>query len=340
MYLMQVWDNVAVVPVVHIGLTALLVAYIFFFLFRQGVALLLLIPCYLLAVFSLPIGLYSIVLWKDIPFALLVTFWAFTLVRLRIKYCAGKLHLSLSSILALMLLYVSLGLFRYNGLVYLIIVPLALLSFKQSSVKKIVTVTVVCSFLMVSAVLIMQNVTKINGKGFFATSMHSYLLKFHVRSPRQEIIRMSKDYMKVFDMNKPWTKSDKLHYYLGDRYAYKFLKTAGWNDVYPFIQQQALLPRLRENVLMLYYKTYEKPWNYFVWNPVFMLLLVPICILLFRWLPCAAMYSAFLLIGALSLVVLQIFNWRYYYFYFFGLYFVLPMIFLDLSKRRSIQVPG
>ncbi|MBW2328505.1 MAG: hypothetical protein JRF04_02625, partial [Deltaproteobacteria bacterium] len=114
-YLMQIWNNVAVVPVVHIGLTALLVAYLFFFLFRQGVALFLLIPCYLLAVFSLPIGLYSIALWKDIPFALLVTFWAFTLVRLRIKSRTGKLHLSLSSILALMLLYVSLGMFRYNG---------------------------------------------------------------------------------------------------------------------------------------------------------------------------------------------------------------------------------
>jgi hypothetical protein len=193
---------------------------------------------------------------------------------------------------------------------------------------------------MVSAVLIVQNVTKINGIGFFATSMHSYLVKFYGSSPRLEIIRISKDYMRGFDMDKPWTKSDKLHYYLGDRYAYKFLKTAGWNDVYPFVQQQAPFPRLRENVLLLYHKTYEKPWNYFVWNPVFMLLLVPFCILLFRWLPSAALYSSFLLIGALSLVVLQIFNWRYYYFYFFGLYFVLPMISLDLHKWRSNKVSG
>ena len=82
-YLMQIWNDTAMVPITQILLLSLLVAYIFFFLFRQGVSLLLLTPCYLLVLCSVPVGLYTTVLWKDIPFALVLVFWAVTLVRLR-----------------------------------------------------------------------------------------------------------------------------------------------------------------------------------------------------------------------------------------------------------------
>ena len=40
------------------------------------------LPFYFLFITSIPIGLYTITLWKDIPFALLVVFWAFWFVKL------------------------------------------------------------------------------------------------------------------------------------------------------------------------------------------------------------------------------------------------------------------
>ena len=50
----------------------------------------IILPFYFLFITSIPIGLYTITLWKDIPFALLVVFWAFWFVKLVFEEERGR----------------------------------------------------------------------------------------------------------------------------------------------------------------------------------------------------------------------------------------------------------
>ncbi len=126
-FLQQFWDHYAVVGIAQVILTALLGAYIFYWLHRKGVALCVILPFYFLFIASIPIGVYSITLWKDIPFALLVVFWAFWFVRLADrKDGRGICGTPDSGLFALFLLLLALCFFRYNGIVYLVIIPVGL----------------------------------------------------------------------------------------------------------------------------------------------------------------------------------------------------------------------
>lgn len=334
-FLMQIWNNVAVIPVTQILLVSLLVAYVFFFLFRQGVSLLLLVPCYLFVLCSIPVGLYTIVLWKDIPFALVLVFWGITLVRLRVAHRTGTLKVSFSNAFALFLLYLASGLFRHNGIIYLAVVPVFIILLRLFNLKKVFVVTLACLLTVGSLFLILQNSKAMEGGKFFYFTARSYVKSFSKKSLSEEVVRTAKEYPEIFDMNKAGTKSDRWHYYLHDRSAYEFLRITGWNDFYPYVGKAPPFPELRRLALKLYNKSYEKPWLYVTWNPVYMLFVIPLCLCFFRWLPHAALYGGFLFIGAIALVFLQTFNWRYYYFYYLGLYFILPMIFLDLKIQRD-----
>ncbi len=92
----------------------------------------LLLPCLLLLLASVPIGLYNVTLWKDVPFALLVVFWGIVLVyfydRTRAGASGPRGGLNIGTAVLLLLSFTALLTIRYNGLVYLLIVPLLLRS--------------------------------------------------------------------------------------------------------------------------------------------------------------------------------------------------------------------
>ena len=129
-YLLHLWDNIAIVPLFHILLLSTLLSSIFFSLYRQKVTLIFLVPCYLCLVFSIPVGLYNIVLWKDIPFGILVIFWAFTLSDLYRKKIDGCFSISYEKMIVFFLLYLALGFIRHNGMLYLIVIPFYIRSFQ------------------------------------------------------------------------------------------------------------------------------------------------------------------------------------------------------------------
>ena len=89
-YLFQLWNNPVVVCIFHITMTSLLVAWIFFSIHKLGISIGVILPFFLFTVLSLPVGLYNIVLWKDIPFALLVVFWSFWSVQLFMAKQSGQ----------------------------------------------------------------------------------------------------------------------------------------------------------------------------------------------------------------------------------------------------------
>lgn len=81
-YLYQIWNNPVVVPVVQIILTALLISWVGFWLYRQGVYGVILISWFLFVLCSVPVAVYNLMLWKDVPFALLVVFGSCLLIKL------------------------------------------------------------------------------------------------------------------------------------------------------------------------------------------------------------------------------------------------------------------
>ncbi|MCX6355926.1 MAG: hypothetical protein NTZ78_13640 [Candidatus Aureabacteria bacterium] len=126
----QLWDSPAAVALVQIGMTAALGSYIFYFCISRGprwVAIVV-IPFFLACVFSIPVGIYTISIWKDIPFALLILFWAFFLFYSSIQKRAGHLlRYAPMSVVWLSLLLVLLCMVRHNGIINIVVIPFLLI---------------------------------------------------------------------------------------------------------------------------------------------------------------------------------------------------------------------
>ena len=87
--------------------------------------------------------------------------------------------------------------------------------------------------------------------------------------------------------------------------------------------------------MQLYWKTYEIPWVYLTWNPVYILVLLPLSVLFFKKVPFTAIFSAIILIQVLALVLINVFNWRYYYFVCVAGFFWGPVLLLDLKRKGN-----
>lgn len=331
MYLKQIWNNVAVVPVAHILLMSLLNASIFFWLYKRGIPFFLLLPFYILLVLSIPVGLYNLMLWKDIPFAILIVFWGFTMVRLYEMKKEGK-QLSLHRGLVLLLLLLALVLTRHNGIIYLAYIPFLALLIGLLPVQRIIVgaggiiVVVAVIFFLARSGGHLRDATYLVDQG------QKYVQQVIKNGVAHRIVKASGDYWGILNINQTASKWDLFHYYLHDRYAYRFLSRAGWNDVYPYLPGRPdATGSMRETAMDIYWASYKQPWIYFTWNPVYMLALFLFPIIFFFRLPRSAIYSSIFLVQVASLlIIVQVLNWRYYYFVLLGSYFLVPVIMLDL----------
>ncbi|NTW87909.1 MAG: hypothetical protein HGB26_02015 [Desulfobulbaceae bacterium] len=335
MYLRTIWNNPAVVPVVQIVATALLVAFAFNKMRRAGVASALLLPFYLLILFALPLHLYNIVLWKDIPYALMVTVWGFFFVFTYSRKDANRWRFSVRQWGGLLLAYLALCFFRHNGLVYLVVVPFFWLLLGPYAWRKGLGYFFFSLLVAAGLLWTMSHIRTFGGLSFLSTSLQQHTMFLQQTTLPREAMRVGSGFFQVFDMEKEKTVSDKWHYYLEDRYSWNYLQQTGLSDYYPYVDRKPYFPKLRQAILEVYRASYEKPWQYFLWNPFHMLIFVPFVLLGFRWFPSAAIFSGFLLCGVIPLLVINIFNWRYYYFFYFGLYFILPLMFFDIRRKRG-----
>jgi hypothetical protein len=331
-YLAHWWSNPAVVPLVQGIALSVLLAWFSLYL-RQ-----LQVPgpwilCWLLWVWtSVPLGLYTVVLWKDIPFALILILWACLLVKFWHEKQQGW---SVQGLLALLLLGLVPGLIRHNGLVYLIVLPSFFILLGLVPRKKVLLMLGFVGLLSALALLGLHSNRHQAGTAFLSQELHKYTAQLRSKDLVQESKRTMQDYMRVLNINQTQQKWDKFHYYTEDRYAWSFLRHSGWWDVYPYQKQDLAFPRLNHLAQQLYKSSYAEPWVYLWWNPVPLLLLVPIVTFLFVYFPNAAILGGMLLAGALPLIYLQIFNWRYYYFLYMGLLFLPAFLGLDLFSPRQ-----
>ncbi|MBW1697363.1 MAG: hypothetical protein JRK26_11255 [Deltaproteobacteria bacterium] len=341
-YLQHLWNHVAVVPVFHILTVSTLIAFVLFSFYRENMPLWAVAIVFVSMVFSIPIGLYNIVLWKDIPFAVLVAFWAYILSSMYRKRRQGEPFLSFQQKAVLILLYLGVGLVRHNGLLYLGLIPVFLVVLRIVPTKIAAVTLAAVLFFSASGLLIFRSRIPGSNIDFLLKKSAKYLKHPKGVSLGRELKRTFQEYWGILNINQTRSRWDLWHYYLGDREAYWFLLHSGWWDVYPYVSpNHKPFASLKRAGMKIYWKSYESPWVYLTWNPVYLLALFPLPLLLFRWLPGSAVYSAFILAQVLVLLgIIGVLNWRYYYFYYFGLFFMPLLILRDLKDLKAGRAVG
>ncbi|MGG1514057.1 hypothetical protein ABE504_01490 [Paenibacillus oryzisoli] len=161
--LTQFFDSPAVVSVFQIILLTSISSLAFFWFYEKGSKTITLI-CYILFITSVPVGLYSITMWKDIPFNIIMLFWGLFLFYLYIcKHYKNKVViLRFSYIFYLSLTIFLLCTIRHNGIIFIVIIPALLSFFKLMNRKNIVQL--VTSLILIFGVfyIITPSVTNTN----------------------------------------------------------------------------------------------------------------------------------------------------------------------------------
>jgi hypothetical protein len=254
------------------------------------------------------------------------------LVKLRQEKKQNRLRWTGQRICALLLAGFALGFVRHNGIVYLAALPALFLLLRLVPLQK----TLVGLTALIAAAGLVFAVLQQSGKtDFLRQEFAKYLKPFSAQDIAADAVRTAQDYLTVLNINQPYQKWDKFHYYFQDRQAWRFLHRSGWQDVYPYQKPDVHFPRLKKFALHIYEKSYQRPWVWLAWNPIWLLVALPISTLFFRWLPNTAVLGTVLLAGALPLIYLRIFNWRYYYFLYLGLLFLPAFFLLDCARRDS-----
>jgi len=337
-YLSYFWNNPAVVPLFQNVITSLLTAYIFFKLYRWGLPLFILIPGYLITIFSIPIGLYTAVMWKDIPFAVLVVYLGFRLADLSFqkRYC--NIGWSAQEWVVFVLLVLALPGLRHNGALYLVAVPVLLIFCGAIKIKKKLiyggVLTIFLSIMVFSTIKYFH----FSANTYFFDQTNHYLDKTWEKIAQYNIKSTVSDYLGVLNVNQKRMQWDHVHLTLYGRYNYDFLKKTGWSDVYPYIpfRRSSIQETTAYILKWIYDKSYQRPWVYLSWNPFYLLLFMPLTLILAYKLHMTSVFSLFVLLQVVVLVLLGIFNWRYYYFFYLSLFYLIPMIAADFTRKKMV----
>lgn len=159
--LMQFHDSFLPVAIFQILATSFLVSYIFYFAVKNGVKFYLVLPFFLALFLSIPVGLFNIIIWKDVPFSLLVLFFGFLLFYLGFKKKKGEpVNWSFLKIILLSFLFIIMVMLRHNGLLFLVVLPLCIFLAKLMS-KPVFLKFILCSavFLVIFKVVIPMLIT-------------------------------------------------------------------------------------------------------------------------------------------------------------------------------------
>ncbi len=336
-YLSGLWNNIAGVVIFHIVIVSGVLAVIFYRMVRHGLSLLVAVPFFALAVLSLPVGLYNVALWKDIPFAVLIVLWGWIVVEVYWRKSQPRKPLSLEVKFALLLLLFALAFTRHNGLIYLLIVPLALVCLRFSQYKEMIQRWIIPGSLLGAgcvgiALWFLQDL----GNYTITQAWHYISSKLHA-SPLDTLERMWQNYWGIFDVTQKQRGWDLWHYFLSDRSSYGFLQHVGWSDAFGYAQPGNVLPWLTSLAMWLYHKSYDLPWVYFTWNHLHALALYPLAIVFCLRLPATAIFSGFILVQVLTLLFIDVMNWRYYYFAYLGGFVLIPLIVLDCQRMRRVR---
>jgi hypothetical protein len=163
--LMQIYDSPASVAMIQILAVSLLSSYIFYFIIKNNGRIIFVLPFFILILFSIPIGLHNITLWKDVPFSLLTAFWAFYIFYLHFnKNNNIQMQFSYKKIILLSILFIYMVLIRKNGIIFLFVLPMILIFLKLIPIKKLVLFIATSSILYFSFNFFIPSVASVEQK--------------------------------------------------------------------------------------------------------------------------------------------------------------------------------
>ncbi len=125
--LTQLADSPAVVGTVQVLISATLGSSIFYYCLRRGVARPVVFLFWLLFTFSIPVGLYNVTHFKDVPFAQCTLLWAFILYRLWLHREDGRRWNPKSMTVVIMSILLMGFLTRHNGFLFVAAIPVVVL---------------------------------------------------------------------------------------------------------------------------------------------------------------------------------------------------------------------
>lgn len=341
--LQNIFDAPVATVFFQLVLFHLLCASFFYFLYKWGVKLYLLLPFYLLVPLSVPVNLLNITVWKDVPYSLAVLFWAFFLAYLACQrwYKQKTYSADLATTVLLSVLFLMLCSLRHNGLVYLPYVPFALLVICRVSVRWLVKFVLVSSVVMTVYYFVLppyvlykkpkangyakMEVTKHMGQmGAVAKGENKYFLEHYLAERTRKFVATLGTSPKAStwynDMHNPparWLVVDEIRAEMATRPLSSFL--AGQLS----------------KILKTRYFTGFTSGRFVHWNSLFGFVGLLLIALLYKWLPVSAFYSSFFLYQGFFMYFFTWERWRYLYFIYLGGMFLLPIVTLELTKIRA-----
>ena len=236
----------------------------------------------------------------------------------------------------LSLLLFAMGFFRYNGIVYFIVIPagLALLGIIPS--RKILIASV-CVLLVTS--LLVTFMVSLDKSHFVQNQSRFFIDRMRNAGIGETMKRMAMQYPTVLDINMIKKRAIWYDTWYRDsgvtQWHYDFARQKGYNEWIRYIPCVPKSEKLYEFLNTLNLKSTNEPWVYFTWNP-FYLLFFFLLSFFYRLFPLTAAYGYIVLSQVLILLWVlgpYNYNWRYYYFLLFSLYFLIPVIALDVQCR-------
>jgi hypothetical protein len=342
----MLYDAPVVVVIFQILAFHTLCGLFFYMLYRHGVSLYILVVLYVLVPLSIPVNLLNITIWKDIPYSLVVLFWAFFLSYLLYNRLYGD-DVELPGrffTVVLAFAFMLLCTLRHNGIVYLPFIPFVLLYLCRVRFGWWVRF---CTF---SAAFLL---------------LYYYVLPPLVLFEKPQLNNYAKqETTKYLGEMASVTTGDEQGYlenYLAER-TRKFVATLGtsskastwYNDMHAPPQRwfsvdeargemataplSSTLAVVLQKILQTREYTGLFSGRFVYWNSLFALLGLIGAGLLYKWLPLSAFYSVFFLYQAFFMYFVVWERWRYLYFIYLGGLFLLPIIALEISKRKNVPV--
>ncbi len=153
--LLNFFDGLQLIAIIQAFSSSLILAYGIYYCSTQGIKWRYLLPFILFAGFSIPLGSYNTIFWKDVPFSLAILLFSILLFKYAIYKVKNKEKINLCFFEKIILVACSLGIifFRHNGIIYLAIIPLVYFLFLNKNSRKSVLLSFFFFFFLFKAVL-------------------------------------------------------------------------------------------------------------------------------------------------------------------------------------------
>ena len=155
----RIFGNPASVSVFQIFSTTLFFSWMFDLFLKKGIKKFIIIPLFIIFSISIPIGVYNITLWKDIPFSLSIVMFGFFLSQTLNKESWCKLDYLLFTALSVLTIYM-----RHNGIVFLLITPVIIFLFSR---KKLISTTLILIFVYLFFSFVVPKILEVKPKQFY-----------------------------------------------------------------------------------------------------------------------------------------------------------------------------